>query len=974
MANKTFQVDFKFDALDRASGTFRAMGRALDTSLGGVQTRFKVFNRSLSDLQQKMSGVADKMALIGVGVAGAVTGASKNLADFEKTFGQILTKEGVLEMDSAPAERMRETLQALAKDMKVSTREAAALVNEIMQSGSTFEEAAKNAKTYRDTARTSEGSGGAVSPVEAADFFTDLSKNLQAGGFEKLAADQQKIADMFAFTAGKYSLTMQNLMEGSKASSIGLAQGMSLDYLLAISASLAEVGKKGSRADQAMASLFNRLSAPPAEARKALDRLNIDVLDNLQGAAGNFKQKTVGDALDDFGANGSVIAEATRILNDQSKRERARLDAVMALVDKRVGLSKGDKTELEKQLVQLLAANAGGIDIDAVLKQLSEKQKSGEISAGDVKALAGEEYADVATALLQQYQEIEKNQKRILEESKGFVEKSSSLQNQGIGRVFSDLAASFSTLSDTFAKTMQPVFVAVGDGLVAIMDRLTAFMKGFPGFTRFVTTGAVVLGGLAGGAMALVGTLAVLSKGVMAMAGAFRLGGAAISGFGSVLGALSRRLKARKVGRLMNDLVDSLDGGAGGRRRRRGFGNMLKGIGRGFANLLPMLGRMGPYGLAAAAAIGALYLAWKPLNKLSGGKFNEGLTQLQRSFSSLLQGDFSGAFDQFLDGMGKFRDGVVNILPDLGPVFEKFDKLAIAAGKFLDAILPGDGLKEGWDFIANTLGLVFDNILAVVEANISILTTSFEGLAKVIEGAFTLDAGKIAEGFGTAFNGVKDAMSELMTTIVGNWGEFLGSIGLDLESVSEMGSAIKEKAASMVDSVVSGIADWGQGIAVAVTGLVDYVVAGLAAWGSSIAEALKSYLPSFLVPNAPKIPSAANDNITVPKVNLPTMPRPEIDVGGPGQVIRDQAGAGRLETIVPLENESTRRAIDSGNDRLLSALSGVEGAVRGVDSTLRQKEFTAKVVGGGGYAASSPAPGSPRAANWSSSGMADPNL
>ncbi|GAB2206043.1 hypothetical protein ROS1_28590 [Roseibium sp. ROS1] len=960
----------KFNGLDGVSATLRKITANVNGAANQIERRL---NRVGKRFQTMGKGVTGGLGLPAIG-GGLAAGEAfrQQIGGFMEFEDQLKKTQALLQANDKDMASLSERALSLSQTTTFKPTDIAKAQQEFARMGATLEQISGGMEPILKSAMA------AGVDTDGLAQHADRLTNIAQGAFGSIdTAALSRAADIVTTMATGSAMTMSDAANNLKtAIPMAKALGLSLEEMAAWQMSIADDGFRGAEAAKAFRTGMLRVIAPTKKAQQALNSIGVDLQKYASGSsevgAKNIKAATQSAGLS--GLSDSSINAVAAALNDTSKEASTRLDNALRLIQDEMGSLGAEAESMVRDRLSGEMARATGFDFSAFMKDMRKLLDSGAITIAQMEKIFGKERFAPMLAALQSVNEFEDYTKD-LEKSAGATERYNETASKSLARKLEQLQSAWASFNITLGAANSETFAKLVDGLTGLVNRMNDFAKANPNF-------AAGLNMLTGAAAIAVPALATLGFAVTGLAAGFK---ALALVFAPV------RLLAKGIGLLLGPIgalgkVSAKSGGA--------IARMAKGAAAGFGRMLPMLGRMGPYGLAAAAAIGALYLAWEPLNNLSGGKFAEGLEKMKGAFSSLLQGDFSGAFDQFLDGMGKFRDGVVNILPDLGPVFEKFDKLAIAAGKFLDAILPGDGLKEGWDFIANSLGLVFDNILAVVEANISILTTSFEGLAKVIEGVFTLDAGKIADGFGTAFNGVKDAMSELMTTLAGNWGEFLGSIGLDLESVSEMGSAIKEKAASMVDSVVAGIADWGQGITNAVTGLVDYVVAGVASWASAIGSAVRGLINDALswtgislsdapaAPQAPEIPTfpaPVNDNFQVPKVERRT---PLIDVGGPGAQIREMAGDSSLtRSLDTLSSSSVDQGakLDEQNAKIdqqtaeiqelkqylsyLPAIATNTGAIPSAMANMGNRATPA-----------SPAPGSPRSANWSSSGLADPQL
>jgi TP901 family phage tail tape measure protein len=122
-------------------------------------------------------------------------------------------------------------------------------------------------------------------------------------GFSLDASEMARVGDVLTATFVGSNATLRGLAETMKyVAPIASALGSTIEEMSASAGVLGNVGIQDSMAGTALRSLYSRLSAPPAEAQKALDELGVktrDKNDNFRGA-----QVIIGDiarALDRFG-------------------------------------------------------------------------------------------------------------------------------------------------------------------------------------------------------------------------------------------------------------------------------------------------------------------------------------------------------------------------------------------------------------------------------------------------------------------------------------------------------------------------------------------------------------------------------------------------------------------------------------------------------------------------------------------------
>jgi TP901 family phage tail tape measure protein len=122
-------------------------------------------------------------------------------------------------------------------------------------------------------------------------------------GFNLDASAMARVGDVLTATFVGSNATLRGLAETMKyVAPIASALGSSIEEVSASAGVLGNVGIQDSMAGTALRSLYSRLSAPPAEAKKALEELGVRTRDK----SGNFRgtQVIIGDiakALDRFG-------------------------------------------------------------------------------------------------------------------------------------------------------------------------------------------------------------------------------------------------------------------------------------------------------------------------------------------------------------------------------------------------------------------------------------------------------------------------------------------------------------------------------------------------------------------------------------------------------------------------------------------------------------------------------------------------
>lgn len=117
--------------------------------------------------------------------------------------------------------------------------------------------------------------------ARVADVASDISS-----GFKIQADNMGRVADVLTLTFTTSNTSLETLYETMKEGApIATAAGQSFESTAALAGLLGNVGIKGSQAGTTLKNMFVRLSAPPKEAQKALDKLGVSTKD----AKGNLK-------------------------------------------------------------------------------------------------------------------------------------------------------------------------------------------------------------------------------------------------------------------------------------------------------------------------------------------------------------------------------------------------------------------------------------------------------------------------------------------------------------------------------------------------------------------------------------------------------------------------------------------------------------------------------------------------------------
>ena len=172
---------------------------------------------------------------------------------------------------------------------------------------------------------------GNLDLARASDIASDT-----LSGFGLQADQMTRVIDVMAATSTRANTSVDMLGSAFEpAASVAGSLGGTIEEVSAVLGIMANVGIKAGKAGTAVAAMYTRLSAPPAEGKKALEELGIEVFD-LEG-----KMRSMPDIMQDisqatkgmtdeqispmmkaiFGAEASVAAGSKAILAAASKNE-----------------------------------------------------------------------------------------------------------------------------------------------------------------------------------------------------------------------------------------------------------------------------------------------------------------------------------------------------------------------------------------------------------------------------------------------------------------------------------------------------------------------------------------------------------------------------------------------------------------------------------------------------------------------------
>lgn len=232
------------------------------------QNRINTFKGNFANGLQTVKTAAGVAVL---GTAAAATGVAVNTLKKSMNFEKEMTKTSVLA--GASAEEMKK-LNATALDLSGTSSKTASEVAEAMGAlGAKGMDANKIMGAMPGILAASEASGEDLALTS--DVVTSA---LNAYGME--ASKASHIADVMAMSANATAAGVEDLGYSFKyAAPVANTLGISLEELATATGVMVDKGLSGEQAGTSLRMALIRLSSPPKEATKALDKLGISVVD-----------------------------------------------------------------------------------------------------------------------------------------------------------------------------------------------------------------------------------------------------------------------------------------------------------------------------------------------------------------------------------------------------------------------------------------------------------------------------------------------------------------------------------------------------------------------------------------------------------------------------------------------------------------------------------------------------------------------
>lgn len=382
-----FSVDAVFRAVDRFTRPIARMGSSVDRFSGRMRRSLGRASEGASQLSSQLSMVAGTVARVGAAVGAAGTAAAytvgKTGADFEQAItdvGAVMlkTRDKIADLESHAlklGERTKFTATQSANAMEVMAR-AGFSNKQIMEGvGGVLNAAAASGLEMAEVAghvsNVLKGMGKSSEDAAKAAENMGLKGAAAAAMTRKLTMDAgqaSRVADVLALASSKTNSTIGTLGESMRnVSQVAKTLNIPLEQVVAAVASLQDVGLDASVAGSATATMLTKLSNPTDALKAKMKEMSVSfqnangdmlefpvVLQNLAKAAlksgGNMKQMAFFSDL--VGQRGQKAAIALQDLARRGKLEPLveKLEAAAGVSEKmaaiRMNTLQGDVTLL----------------------------------------------------------------------------------------------------------------------------------------------------------------------------------------------------------------------------------------------------------------------------------------------------------------------------------------------------------------------------------------------------------------------------------------------------------------------------------------------------------------------------------------------------------------------------------------------------------------------------------------------------
>ncbi len=261
MAGKNASILVKI--LGDESGLAKSLNSA-ESKLGAFGTKMDAIGGKLKSTGSTLTAGLT-LPLVGMGVV-----AAKSFGEYERNLAVLETTTGAT---SAQMEKMRGTAKALGGDIRLpgtSAGDAAAAMLELAKGGLSVEESMSGARGVLELSAAAQ-----IENAEAATIVADALNTFSLAG-----EDASRVSDLLAATANASTAEITDVANGfQQAGAVFASNGVPIEDLSAALGLMANAGIKGSDAGTSLKSMMMRLTAPTAQAGRAIEELGLQIYD-----------------------------------------------------------------------------------------------------------------------------------------------------------------------------------------------------------------------------------------------------------------------------------------------------------------------------------------------------------------------------------------------------------------------------------------------------------------------------------------------------------------------------------------------------------------------------------------------------------------------------------------------------------------------------------------------------------------------
>jgi hypothetical protein len=639
---------------------------------------------------------------------------------FERELNKI---QAYGELSDAERKRVEDNAREIARLGLAGAKDAVELQRRFVQAGRSVDEAIGMSKPTLDFSLF-----GDVDPAKAANVITTIAaayrKQMDAMEPSEVAG---RIGDVLAKGANISLADVSDFAEGFKyVAPLASKAGMSIEQVTAAIATMNQHGLKGNEAGVALRSMLVRMVKPTANARAAMEGYGLSFEQFV-----NKWQKFDGNALQGvLNLNGinvkkplmDKVSSAVKDMDPQKDAKAIRETVTKILVDG-MDLKPRDGKVVAKTISNFLGNMAEGVDADAMIRALEDKNVSLGAIANLFDVRQGARLSTLFNGEMYQQMLDKVNDKS----TKGASARGAETMLKGLIGASMRLKGAWDNLWISIARS--GVLDSVTNMLTRIANLINNMGKSNPAGLRFLTEAAIGAA-LLGPALMIIGTAGRIAAGGLKLV----LGAAALllSPFGKLIGIMLGIPAAIRTATAalalfaarMRIVAGAMVALGAARTAMVGFWAAVAGgaavlpmLARGLGTLLLFSG-IGTAIAAVTVALGALgvwiYNNWSGVKNFLGG-FGEGLmaglgpagdkirdigTALGGVFDWLkkLTGEMNLTTEQWrewggavgfaaADGINKVVSAIKTVIEVLGAAIDK----AVAFGGALRSALAGDG-------------------------------------------------------------------------------------------------------------------------------------------------------------------------------------------------------------------------------------------------------------------------------------------